>query len=98
MQKKTFTFKLSDDGYYELLKYMPYFRKVYCFGIIGVFVISVLLFLSLNNSFQESASTSSQWISAHILRVIFPALLTFGLSLVVLLLFICISASESMLS
>jgi hypothetical protein len=84
---KTFTFKLSDDGYYELLKYMPYFRKVYLFGIIGVFVISAVLFLSLNNSFQESASTSSQLIFAHILQVMFPALLAFGLSLVVLLVF-----------
>ena len=87
MQKKTFTFKLSEDGYYELLKYMPYFRKVYLFGIIGVFVISAVLFLSLNNSFQESASTSSQLIFAHILQVMFPALLAFGLSLVVHLVF-----------
>ena len=55
MQKKTFTFKLSDDGYYELLKYMPYFRKVYFFGIIGVFVISTVLFLYWNHAFQESA-------------------------------------------
>ncbi|MCC5803805.1 hypothetical protein [Rossellomorea vietnamensis] len=87
MQKKTFTFKLSDDGYYELLKYMPYFRKVYLFGIIGVLVISAVLFLSLNNTFQESASTSSQLIFAHILQVMFPALLAFGISLVVLLVF-----------
>ncbi|MGG4169255.1 hypothetical protein ABEW00_17570 [Rossellomorea vietnamensis] len=87
MQKKTFTFKLSDDGYYELLKYMPYFRKVYLFGIIGVFVISAVLFLSLNHSFQESASTSSQLIFEHILQVMFPALLAFGISLVVLLVF-----------
>lgn len=87
MQKKKLTFKLSDDGYYELLKYMPYFRKVHLFGIIGVFVISAVLFLSLNNSFQESASTSSQLIFAHILQVMFPALLAFGISLVVLLVF-----------
>jgi hypothetical protein len=88
VQKKTFTFKLSDDGYYELLKYMPYFRKVYFFGIIGVVVISAVLFLSLNNSFQESANTSSsQLIFEHILQLMFPALLAFGLSLVVLLVF-----------
>lgn len=87
MQKKTLTFKLSDDGYYELLKYMPYFRKVHLFGIIGVFVISAVLFLSLNHSFQESASTSSQLIFEHILQVMFPTLLAFGISLVVLLVF-----------
>ncbi|WGG46487.1 hypothetical protein [Rossellomorea sp. DA94] len=87
MEKKTFTFKLSDEGYYELLKYMPYFRKVYFFGIIGVVVISAGLFLSLYNSFQESTSTSSQLIFAHILQVMFPALLAFGISLVVLLVF-----------
>jgi hypothetical protein len=83
MQKKTFTFKLSHDGYYELLKYMPYFRKVYFFGNIGVIVISAVLFLSLNNSFQESASTSSPVMFEYILQVMFPALLAFGLSLVV---------------
>lgn len=87
MEKKTFTFKLSDDGYYELLKYMPYFRKVYFFGIIGVVVISAVLFLSLNNSFQESASTSSPVMFAFVLQVMFPALLAFGLSLVVFLVF-----------
>jgi hypothetical protein len=87
VEKKTFTFKLSDDGYYELLKYMPYFRKVYFFGIIGVFVISAVLFLSLNHSFQESASTSSPVMFEYILQVMFPALLAFGISLVVLLVF-----------
>ncbi|MCA0149686.1 hypothetical protein LCD52_12870 [Rossellomorea vietnamensis] len=87
MQKKTFTFKLSNDGYYELLKYMPYFRKVYFFGIIGVVVISAVLFLSLNHSFQESASTSSPVMFEFILQVMFPALLAFGISLVVLLVF-----------
>ena len=87
MQNKTFTFKLSDEGYYELLKYMPYFRKVYLFGIIGLFVISIVLFLSLNNSFQESASTSSQVMFAYISQVMFPALLALALSLVVLLVF-----------
>lgn len=86
MQNKTFTFKLSDEGYYELLKYMPYYRKVYFFGIIGLVVISTALFLYWNHAFQESARTSSsQLIFAHILQVMFPALLAFGLSLVVLL-------------
>ncbi|TMU87128.1 hypothetical protein FGG79_03030 [Bacillus sp. BHET2] len=86
MQKKTFTFKLSDDGYYELLKYMPYFRKVYIFGNIGLFVISIVLFLYWNHEFQESASTSSPVMFAFISQVMFPALLAFGLSLVVHLL------------
>jgi hypothetical protein len=83
VQKKTFTFKLSDDGYYELLKYMPYFRKVYLFGNIGLFVISIVLFLYWNHVFQESASTSSPVMFAFISQVMFPALLAFGLSLVV---------------
>ncbi|MGG4169270.1 hypothetical protein ABEW00_17650 [Rossellomorea vietnamensis] len=83
MQKKTFTFKLSDEGYYELLKYMPYFRKVHFFGIIGVFVISTVFFLYWNHEFQESANTSSPVMFAFILQVMFPALLAFGLSLVV---------------
>jgi hypothetical protein len=83
VQKKTFTFKLSDDGYYELLKYMPYFRKVHFFGIIGVFVISAVFFLYWNHEFQESANTSSPVMFAFILQVMFPALLAFGLSLVV---------------
>jgi hypothetical protein len=86
MQKKTFTFKLSEDGYYELLKNMPYFRKVYFFGNIGVFVISIVLFLSLNNSFQESASTSSPVMFAFISQVMVPALWAFGIPLVVHLL------------
>ncbi|WGG46520.1 hypothetical protein [Rossellomorea sp. DA94] len=83
MEKKTLTFKLSDDGYYELLKYMPYFRKVHLFGIIGVFVISTVFFLYWNHEFQESANTSSPVMFAFILQVMFPALLAFGLSLVV---------------
>ncbi|KPL58323.1 hypothetical protein [Rossellomorea vietnamensis] len=83
MQKKTFTFKLSDEGYYELLKYMPYFRKVHFFGNIGVFVISTVLFLYYNHAFQESASPSSPVMFEFILQVMFPALLAFGLSLVV---------------
>jgi hypothetical protein len=60
VQNKTFIFKLSDDGYYKLLKFMPYFRKVYFFGIIGLFVISIALFLYWNHSFQELASSLSQ--------------------------------------
>ncbi|WGG46508.1 hypothetical protein [Rossellomorea sp. DA94] len=87
MQKKTFTFKLSDDGYYELLKYMPYFRKVHLFGMTGLVVISIALVLYWNHVFQESASTSSQLIFAHILQVMFPALLALGLSLVQFLVF-----------
>jgi hypothetical protein len=83
VEKKTLTFKLSDDGYYELLKYMPYFRKVHFLGIIGVFVISIGFFLYWNHQFQESASTSSPMMFAFILQVMFPALLAFGLSLVV---------------
>ncbi|UTE78498.1 hypothetical protein [Rossellomorea sp. KS-H15a] len=83
MQKKTFTFKLSENGYYELLKYMPYFRKVHLFGIIGVFLISTVFFLYWNHEFQESANTSSPVMFAFILQVMFPALLAFGLSLVV---------------
>jgi hypothetical protein len=83
MQKKTFTFKLSDDGYYELLKYMPYFRKVYFFGNIGLFMISTVFFLYWNHEFQESASTSSPVMFAFISQVMFPALLAFGLSLVI---------------
>jgi hypothetical protein len=86
VQKKTFTFKLSDDGYYELLKYMPYFRKVYFFGNIGVFVISTVFFLHWNHEFQESASTSSPVMFAFISQVMVPALWAFGLSLVVHLL------------
>jgi hypothetical protein len=85
VQKKTFIFKLSDDGYYELLKHMPYFRKAYFFGNIGLFVISTVFFLYWNHEFQESASTSSPVMFAFILQVMFPALLAFGLSLVVLL-------------
>ncbi|PFA62933.1 hypothetical protein CN378_17995 [Bacillus sp. AFS015802] len=83
MQKKTFTFKLSDDGYYELLRYMPYFRKVYLFGNIGVYVISIVFFLYWNHEFQESASTSSPVMFAFISQVMVPALWAFGLSLVV---------------
>ena len=83
MEEKTFTFKLSDDGYYELLKYMPYFRKVYFFGIIGLFVISTVFFLYWNHEFQESASTSSPVMFAFISQVMVPALWAFGLSLVV---------------
>jgi hypothetical protein len=83
VEKKTLTFKLFDDGYYELLKYMPYFRKVHFFGIIGVFVISTGFFLYWNHQFQESSSTSSPVMFAFILQVMFPALLAFGLSLVV---------------
>jgi hypothetical protein len=79
VQKKIFKFKLSDDGYYELLKYMPYFRKVHFFGIIGLVVISTVLFLYWNNAFQESASTSSE--------VMFARILALSLSLVVLLVF-----------
>jgi hypothetical protein len=83
VQKKTFTFKLSENGYYELLKYMPYFRKVHLFGIIGVFLISTVFFLYWNHEFQESANTSSPVMFAFILQVMLPALLAFGLSLVV---------------
>ncbi|MGG3916028.1 hypothetical protein [Rossellomorea vietnamensis] len=82
MQEKTFTFKLSHDGYYELLKYMPYFRKVYLFGNIGLFVISTVFFLYWNHEFQESASTSSPVMFAYVLQVMVPALWAFGLSLV----------------
>jgi hypothetical protein len=87
VQNKTFTYKLSDDGYYELLKYMPYFRKVYFFGIIGLFVIFTVLFLYWNHAFQESASTSSQVMFAYISQVMFPGILALVSSLVVLLVF-----------
>ncbi|RBP00197.1 hypothetical protein [Rossellomorea aquimaris] len=83
MQNKAFTFKLSDEGYYELLKNMPYFRKVYFFGNIGLGVITTVLFLYWNHEFQESASTPSPVMFAFISQVMFPALLAFGLSLVV---------------
>jgi hypothetical protein len=62
---------------------MPYFRKVYLFGNIGVYVISTVFFLYWNHEFQESASTSSPVMFAFILQVMFPALWAFGLSLVV---------------
>ncbi|MBW3112493.1 hypothetical protein KYJ26_11665 [Bacillus sp. MCCB 382] len=85
MKKKTFTFKLFDEGYYELLKYVPYFRKVYFFGNIGLFAVSIVLFLYWNHEFQESANTSSPVMFAFISQVMVPALLALGLSLVVLL-------------
>jgi hypothetical protein len=61
----------------------PYFRKVYLFGNIGVFVISTVFFLYWNHEFQELASTSSTVMFAFISQVMVPALLAFGLTLVV---------------
>jgi hypothetical protein len=77
LQKKSFKFNLSDEGYYELLKFLPYFRKVNFFGIIGILVIWLLLFLYWNNAFQEYASSFPD--------AMFAGILALFLSLIVLL-------------
>jgi hypothetical protein len=77
LQNKSFKFKLSDDGYYELLKFLPYFRRVNFFGIIGILVIWLLLFLYWNNAFQEYANLFSD--------AMFAGIFALFLSLIVLL-------------
>jgi hypothetical protein len=79
LQNKSFKFKLSDAGFYELLRFMPYFRKVNLFGIVGIIVISTILFFYWNSSFQETAGSSSE--------VMFASIIALILSMAVLLVF-----------
>ncbi|BCB04064.1 hypothetical protein [Bacillus sp. KH172YL63] len=67
MQPTTFTFRLSDEGYLELLRNMPYIRKMYAFIITVLVTLCTLFSLSINGDLQAYTRSAFEVISAGVI-------------------------------